>query len=73
MKRTHCIDTQYGFEFGCARIERVCSEDWVVMRLKTPRKAYQIYVTPTGLVRLFDETDPNNRREIDMKKFKEAK
>jgi hypothetical protein len=48
--------TQYGFEWGAANIERCfCDEKkgWVTMFLKTKRYPHgiQIYVTKTGQVR----------------------
>lgn len=52
--------TQYGFEWGSAKIERHISDEkkgWIVMGLETPKykgdKALQIYVTKTGKVRIF--------------------
>jgi len=50
--------TQYGFEWGGARVECLCSDDkkgWVVIGLETdkyPHHGIQIYVTKTGKVRI---------------------
>jgi hypothetical protein len=51
-------ETQYGFVYGAAEITRIHSDDkkgWVILQIRTPRKAYQIYVTKFGKVRFFDE------------------
>jgi hypothetical protein len=50
-------ETKYGFEYGSATVERVCSDDkkgWVALSLKTPKKEFTVYVTKTGKVRIFD-------------------
>ena len=55
----HYRMAQYGFEWGSAKVERLCSDDkkgWVLMGLETPKYAktqLQIYVTRTGKVRIF--------------------
>ena len=54
--------TQYGFTFGPATIERVCSDDkagWVAMTLKTAKypNGIQLYLTKTGKVRINDGKD----------------
>jgi hypothetical protein len=51
------VRTQYGFQWGAAKIERACSDDkkgWVCMLLETPKTKLQIYVTKTGKVRVHD-------------------
>ena len=50
--------TQYGFTFGSAKFERVCSDDkkgWVYLSVETPRKTQgiKIYVTKTGKLRVY--------------------
>lgn len=54
-------DTQYGFEWGPARVVRLFDggkEGWVVLGIETPRhnghNTVQVYVTKTGKVRVFD-------------------
>lgn len=53
----HYKETDYGFEWGSAKIERNCSDSkkgWVVMNLKTQKhtEGMQIYVTKTGKIRI---------------------
>ena len=50
-------ETQYGFRFGPALVERWCSDDkrgWVVIGIKTQRFPHgvQVCVTKTGMVRV---------------------
>ena len=48
----HFADTQYGFEYGAAEVERLHSNDGRVwLGVKTPREELQIYITKTGLIR----------------------
>jgi len=65
-------ETQYGFEFGAANIERCMSHEkqgWVILTLKTPRhkNGIQLYVTKTGKVRVYGEDgkewEPNRSRD----------
>ena len=58
----HYEETQYGFDYGSAKLTRCCSDEkkgWVVLRIETPKysghKALQIYVTKTGKIRIHDE------------------
>lgn len=56
MARTE--NTQYGFIFGAAEVERLCSDDkteWVYLSIKTPRKTQgiEVYVTKTGKLRVY--------------------
>ena len=51
-------ETQYGFVFGPATVERMFSDDkkgWVTVGIKTAKhpRHIQIYVTKTGKVRVF--------------------
>ena len=53
----HFKDIYYGFEYGSATVERMCSDGekgWVVMHVTTPRAEIQVYVTKTGKLRVFD-------------------
>ena len=50
--------TQYGFTFGSAEVQRLCSDDkkgWVYLSVETPRKTQgiNIYVTKTGKLRVY--------------------
>jgi hypothetical protein len=59
-------ETRYGFNYGAADVERVASDEkkgWVALRIKTPRKSLQIYVTKTGKVRVSDERTGKEWRE----------
>jgi hypothetical protein len=52
-------ETQYGFEWGAANVQRCFSDDkkgWVAFLVRTPKhkNGLQIYVTKTGKVRVFD-------------------
>ncbi len=52
-------ETQYGFIYGGATVERLCSDakkGWVVLGIATkkyPKWQLQIYVTKTGKVRIW--------------------
>ena len=51
----HFAVTQYGFEYGNAKIERLMSDErrgWVIVQLKTDKADIQIYITRTGKVRV---------------------
>lgn len=48
---------RYGFTWGPLKVQRLVSDEtetgyWVVLGLSTPREEVQIYVTPTGLIRV---------------------
>ena len=54
----HYAETEYGFEWGAVKVERIFSDDkkgWVTLGLTTPKHPYgiQIYVTKTGKIRIF--------------------
>ncbi len=60
-KPEHFKETQYGFEWGNAKMTRGFSRDgWVTMLLETDKykagREIQIYVTKTGKVRIHDST-----------------
>ena len=70
MSKIKYKETQYGFEFGDVKIQRYFSDElkgWVVVGLETSKKKFQIYVTKTGKVRIFDE---KSHTELDLKKRK---
>lgn len=44
--------TDYGFQFGAARVERFCShKGYVIIGVTTPRQRFEIEVTPSGLIK----------------------
>ena len=56
----HYKYTDFGFEWGAGKLERVFSDNKkgsVTMALKTPKyyRGIQIYITKTGKVRIHDE------------------
>jgi hypothetical protein len=64
----HYKETQYGFEYGAAKVERIFSDEkkgCVTLGIKTPKHKHglQIYVTKTGKVRIHSDggewTAPN--------------
>ena len=51
----HYRETEYGFEWGSAKITRGFSDEkmgWVTLRIETPKEDIQIYITKTGKVRM---------------------
>jgi hypothetical protein len=49
--------TQFGFDWGNAKVTR-CMEPrpgCKVVRIETPREDVQIYVSPSGMVRVFNK------------------
>ena len=49
-------DTQYGFQWGSAEVERMMSDEkqgWVYMGVKSPRFHVYLYVTKTGKIRVY--------------------
>lgn len=66
--KIHYAETQYGFDYGAAKVTRCASDDkigWVLLRVTTPKEDLQIYVTRTGKVRVHDkngkEWKPNDK------------
>jgi len=54
---THYKETQYGFEYGSAKVSRLFSDEkkgWVTIGVTTPKYPHgiQVYVTKTGKVRI---------------------
>ncbi len=48
----HFSETDYGFEYGAAKVTRIHSDKGRVwLGIDTPRESIQIYVTKTGLIR----------------------
>jgi hypothetical protein len=49
------MTTEFGFEFGAAKVERFCQEKdgRVVIGLTTPKERMHIHVTKTGQVRIY--------------------
>ena len=57
-KNIHFKKTQYGFEWGNAKIKRVCDDSkrgWVILTVETNKypTGIEIYVTRTGKVRIY--------------------
>ena len=60
MAGLHFKETQYGFEWGGAKIERGVSDEkygWITLTLTTRKypNGIQIYVTKTGKVRIHSD------------------
>lgn len=63
----HFQETQYGFDWGAAKIERCCSDDkkgWIILHLRTPKYDHdkksppiQIYITKTGKIRIYGKKE----------------
>ena len=58
----HYTETQYGFEYGAAKVSRMFSDEkkgWVTLGIETPKHSghdgLQVYVTKTGKVRVFSK------------------
>lgn len=62
-------ETQFGFEYGAARVERFFSDEkkgWVTIGVTTPKAHIQVYVTKTGKIRVHD--DENHEWKPERKK-----
>ena len=68
----HYKETQYGFEYGAAKVERIFSDEkkgCVTLGIETPKHKHglQIYVTKAGKVRIHSDGGewiaPNDRSE----------
>ena len=49
-------ETTYGFNYGSAEVTRVASDHakgWVVLEIRSPKERVQVYVTKTGKVRIY--------------------
>jgi hypothetical protein len=52
----HYKETQYGFEYGDAKIQRTCSDKkkgWVALGIKSSKHKLEVYITKTGKIRVF--------------------
>lgn len=57
----HYAETNYGFEWACARIQRISidrKKGWIILGIETPKfeghNSLQVYITRTGKIRIFD-------------------
>ena len=53
----HYAETQYGFDWGAAKVTRLFSDDkkgWVTVGIDTPKAKLQVYITKTGKIRIHD-------------------
>ena len=60
-------EIKYGFKYGSAKIERLCScekRKWVLVGVETKKRAVDIYITKTGKIRIFDRGGSEWKREI---------
>lgn len=51
-------ELSYGFQYGAAKVTRVCSDDkkgWITLEIATPKQSIQVYVTKTGKIRIHDK------------------
>jgi hypothetical protein len=51
------MKTEYGFSFGSAVVTRLLRDEkqgWVVIGIDTPKGGWQVYVTKTGKVRVYN-------------------
>ena len=59
MSELHFKETEYGFEYGSAKITRLFSDEkkqWVTIGVETPKGLIQIYVTKTGKIRVHSKS-----------------
>jgi hypothetical protein len=55
--KMHSLVTQYGFEYGAAKIQRIASDKgYAFLTISTPRQTVDIVVTPSGLIRIGSPT-----------------
>ena len=67
MTDIHYEETAYGFDYGNAKITRMFSDEkkgWVTLGLKTDKEDLQIYVTKTGKVRVFGDSEWINPKTV---------
>ena len=67
MNDTHYRQTNYGFEYGAAKVSRVCSDykkGWVVLEISTPRALVQVYVTRTGMIKTYKVSGIVKHQEV---------
>lgn len=52
---SHYRETQFGFDWGAAKVTRLFSHNSVIsIGVETQRQRVNLYITPTGKIRLFD-------------------
>ena len=52
-KQIEMHDTQYGFRYGSALVERCASQKgYVIVGVKTKRQRLEMTITPSGLIRV---------------------
>jgi hypothetical protein len=69
----HYKETDFGFEYGSAKVERLCSDEgngWATIGVETPRCGIQIYATRTGKVRIFSQEGEWSKPTANNKKRK---
>lgn len=57
MSGVHFKETQYGFEYGAAKVTRIHSDEvkkYVVIGIESSKRQIQVYITKTGKIRVFD-------------------
>lgn len=60
-------ETPFGFNWNCAKIERLASDDkegWCYLGVTTPRACLEIYITKTGMIRVYNAKDQTNKKEM---------
>lgn len=62
MSKIHYAETQYGFQYGSAKVTRIFDDKkkgWVVLGIETPKHSghgiLQVYITKTGKIRIHDK------------------
>lgn len=56
----HFREDKYGFEYGAAKIIRLCSDEkagWIAIEVATPKQNIQVYVTKTGKIRVYGDSE----------------
>ena len=67
MKDIYYREIEYGFKFGNAQVERLASDKKtgaIHLSLKTDKEDLQIYVTKTGNVRVFGDSEWTNPKTV---------
>ena len=65
--KIHYKETQYGFEYGAVEVMRSCSDKkrkWIILNIKTKKQHFQIYVTKTGKVRIWNMKKGRTGKEV---------
>ena len=69
----HYKETQYGFEYGAAKVSRYCSDEkqgWVYMGVETPKEVVELYITKTGKVRVYQKKKVKGIVQTEPKEMK---